>query len=165
MAVVINITGTAEIWMDDGLGGAMDVLGYTRNGAEVTLDASYLDVPGDQNGGDEGPPIDVQYLGEIARVRLELTKYDVTNADLVRQRFGRAAAVVGTPASPGSLVFGGTFRLLIKSATAPYNFARAFPRAPIEVNRGTKFSTFICEFECHKDANGKLWDADISGAP
>ena len=59
----IQVAGLAPIKVDG------ELLGYTRNGADTTKEAYWLDVPGDENGGDDGPPIDVQYLGEIARVR------------------------------------------------------------------------------------------------
>jgi hypothetical protein len=140
-------------------------LGQTRNYAEVTHEAFFLDVPGDANGGDDGPPIEVQYLGEISRVRCELTKWDKTTADVVRRR-SKAQTTAGTPGTAGTLMFGGTnvMRLLLNNANDVRNFNRAIPRMPIEIGRGTKYSTLVCEFECHKDSNGVLYNADAADA-
>jgi hypothetical protein len=148
----IQVAGLAAIKIDG------ELLGYTRNGADTTKEAYWLDVPGDENGGDDGPPIDVQYLGEIARVRLEFTKWDEAVANKVRARVKGGTA--GSPADAGTLMAGDgkTVTLTIDSPQLTRHFYKAFPRMPIEMNRGTKFSTLVCEFECHKDGEtGQLY--------
>jgi hypothetical protein len=127
------------------------LLGYSRNGIDITHEAFFLDVPGDYYGGDDGPPIDIQHLGEISRVRMELTKWDMDTLALIRSRIrGVAAGIINTP---GRLMFAGSecFGLLISTADAGYRIGwdLAIPRMPIEENRGTKFSTLIMEWECH----------------
>ena len=151
MPPVINVAGLATIKLDG------EVLGYTRNGADTTDEAYWLDVPGDENGGDDGPPIDIQYLGEISRVRLELTKWDETIANKLRARLKGAAA--GQIDGVGTLVarLSKSFVLEIDSPALSRTYYRAIPRMPIEMNRGTKFSTLVCEFECHKGEDGKLY--------
>ncbi len=148
MAITVNVDGVTKVNF-----GAAD-LGYTRNGVDVTLEGFFIDIPGDQNGGDDGPPIDVQYLGEIARVRAELTKYDTAVALTVYERYTASAA--GVPViTPGNSLMrqDGQFKeLILSSAARTMTFSMAIPRSPIEVNKGTKFSTLVCEFECHSDA-------------
>ena len=68
MANLVHVAGLALIKISFGGSGYLE-LGYTRNGADITHEGFFLDVPGDENGGDEGPPIEIQFLGEIARVR------------------------------------------------------------------------------------------------
>lgn len=137
-------------------GGSLETLGYTRNGAEPTEEAFFIDVPGDENGGDEGPPIEIQYMGQIARIRVELTKFDVAVLAKVRKRIH--TATLGTPATAGTLMFAGTkdFRLLLHSPNDPRNFPRVICRGAIESNNGTKWQSWSMEFEAHKDANGVL---------
>ncbi len=159
MAVAILVAGLADIQVFTA-GATAERLGYTRNGAETTKEGFFLDVPGDQLGGDDGPPIDVQYFGEIVRVRCELTKFDNAVADELKSRTLNGTA--GAPVAAGSLMFGAAdkaIRLCIKSAGDPINFLRAFPRFPIEQNRGTKFSTLKIEFECHANAAGVVYNA------
>ena len=48
---------------------ALETLGYTQNGVQIEEELYTGDVKGDENGGEEGPPIDVQYFGEVHRVR------------------------------------------------------------------------------------------------
>lgn len=159
MAKTIQIAGAALIRVDYGIG--LRDLGYTVNGAEVSFNGFYANVPGDENGGDQGPPIDVQYFGETADIRLILTKWDADVADEIAARL--ASATAGVPASAGSLMFGSgnTFRLLIASPNDPLNFPRAFPRGPITINKGTQHSRLVLEFEAHKSGAGILYDSSI----
>ena len=146
-------------------GGALMDLGYSEDGVTPDLNAMWADVHGDENGGNEGPPIEVQWLGEIAVVRMTLTKFDVAVATLVSQRTAAAAGgTAGVLDTPGRMMFteNNAMRLLLKTPQRPLNFTRAFPRGPISANKSVKYQKFICEFECHKDANGVLYNATIS---
>ncbi len=157
MAVQTHVTGAALIRVDWGIG--LRDLGYTANGVELTFNGYFLNVPGDQNGGDSGPPIDVQYFGETADVRAELTKWDGTAADAIAARI--ASGTPGTFTAPGVLLFGGgySFRILIQPTASPINFVRCIPRAPIVLNKGTRHSRLVLEFEAHKNDAGVLYNS------
>jgi hypothetical protein len=162
MAAAVQVFGPALIKVGTGSVGALESLGYTRQAADIRSQGFFLDVPGDENGGDQGPPIDIQYLGEIARVRLELTKWDEVVAAKVRSRL--AAGTEGTPGTAGTLMFGGSksIRVLVHSTTGPMNFPRAFLRDPWEIAKGTRYSTLVLEFEAHKDGSGILYNALVT---
>jgi hypothetical protein len=124
--------------------------------AEVRDQAFHHDVPGDEHGGPQGPPIDIQILGRIYHVRTELSKYDRTVANKVRARLkSNGAALAGTmqTADIGTLMIQDVkyMRVLLDNANDPMNFAVAFLREPIEVGLGTKFSSLIVEFEAHRN--------------
>lgn len=141
---------------------SLEELGYTRGGVDVRKEGYFLDVPGDENGGEEGPPIEVQFFGATARIRLELTKYDGTVADKVSARVN--GATDGTPATPGTLMFAGNKhqRVCLHGTNRVLNFPRCLCREPVELNAGTKFSTLIFEFTAYKDASGVLHDNSTS---
>lgn len=164
MAISVHAPGAClvKIGVPSASSGALQDLGYTRNMADVTREAFWVDIPGDQNGGDDGPPIDIIHLGEIARIRLELTKWDSAVSAYLEARLD--AETAGLPPTAGSLMFGGShaFRLLLHTPSEPMNFPRAFARNPIEIAKGTKYSSLICEFEAHKDASGVLYNAVTS---
>jgi hypothetical protein len=168
MAVTVNVPGLASIVVCPAAGTPLYALGYTQNGAMITFEGYELRVPGDENGGDDGPPVEIQYLGQTARVRLELTKFDTTIADLVIPRF--SGGTLGQPvasASPvGSLLFAGSgfFRLIINSPTRPYNFpCVSLLRAPQEINVGTKYQRHILEAECYKHpTTGVLFNRTVT---
>jgi hypothetical protein len=157
MAVAVNVDGSTLVKF--GLTGDLKDLGYTRNGVDVTLEGYFVDIPGDQNGGDDGPPVDVQYLGEIARVRAELTKYDTAIALTIYERFPASAAGVPVNAAASSLLMANNQHreLQLNSTARTMTFGAAFPRSPVEINKGTKFSTLVCEFECHAHDLGVVY--------
>jgi len=159
MALQVEVHGPAEIKTGTGSQDALETFGYTRQGAEVRDQGFWIDVPGDQHGGDAGPPIDIQYLGEICRIRCEMTKWDEDVAAKIRSRL--KGGTEGTPGTPGTLMFQDekTIRVLINTTQRKLNFPRCFIRGEWEINKGTKFSTLIVEFEAHKDANGVLYNA------
>jgi hypothetical protein len=165
MAAQVQVFGPCNVYIDD------VHLGLTRNGVEFTDEGFFLDVPGDENGGDEGPPIDVQYLGIIARLRMEFTKWNGTVGDTVAARVkGATVGTVDSQNNPsGTLMFTDGNYFVVKliptntSATTPQNasiqYNVCFPRQAIEINKGTKYSTFVIEFECHKDSSGVVYQA------
>lgn len=161
MATAIIVDGVAIVKTCT-TGGTLAELGRTRNGVTITENLFTGDVHGDDNGGDEGPPIDVQYFGEIHVVRCELTKYDETEANKVRA--GLAGGTAGTPGTSGSLYFQGAayWRLLIHSTTRPRNYLGAIFKEPKEVNKGTKFSTLVVTSTCYKDSTGVMYNATTS---
>ena len=138
--------------------GSIETLGYTRNGAEVGEEAHYEDVHGDENGGDAGPPIDIQYLGAIARIRLDCTKFDIAVINKIRARLD--SATLGTPGTAGTFMFGGAkdFRLILDCTTDPRNFPRVICREEISSNLGTKYQAWSLTLEAHKNGSGVLWD-------
>ncbi len=163
MSVTTVVRGLVSVSVDLDSGEGLESLGYTRNGAEITAESFMTDVPGDQNGGDDGPPVEIQYLGEIVRVRLELTKFDTDVAAKVEARL--KDGTFGSVPLPGQLIMAGQqyARLLLATPTGPRNYLRAIPRMPIEHNAGTKFTILVVEFECHAPAGGGvMFDANIS---
>lgn len=157
MAVQVNVAGavTVKVQFPEG---DLEVVGKTRNGPDVSEQPFFLPVPGDDNGGDAGPPIDIQYLGEIAHIRLELTKYDPDIVELIRAFV--AGAVLGTPASAGTLMFqqNKTARLLLDSSGAIQNFPRVVFQEPITRNVGTRFTICVITATAYKTDAGVLFN-------
>ena len=163
MATAVQVAGVTTVSVGTGAADALETLGKSRNGVIVRKDAFWLNVPGDDNGGDDGPPIEIQMLGEIAIVRLELTKFDSAILTKVAARL-KGGTEGSAPATVGSLVFSNNYfyRLLLNNANDPINFLRAVPRGAYEKNRGTKYQTAVLEFECHRNDSGVLHNAVIT---
>lgn len=161
MAETINVAGATTVKVDTGSAHALDTLstGGLRNGSEVTLNGYYLDVPTDANGGDNGPPTDIQFFGESADIRLELTKWDTVIEDKIQCLLWGGTA--GTPGAVGSLMFQGTlsFRLLLQTTSRPFNFPRVVWRQPRTIGKGTKYSTLVLTGTAYKDGSGILYNA------
>lgn len=162
MSLAVQVAGAALIQVDTGAAYALEDLGYTANGVDIEQQARWLDVPGDEFGGEAGVPLDAQYMGEMHIIRIDLTKYDPGVVEKLAPRlYGGTAGsigVVGTLALAGSK----TFRVLIKSANAPRNYLRCIPREPIALNKGSRFSRLQMTFEAHRDGSGVLYNSTIS---
>lgn len=159
MAVTVYVPGPATIKIAVP-SGSLQTLGYARNETEIILTPFYHDIHSDENGGDQGPPVEKQFLGAVAQIRMRLSKIDTAVADIV-EKFMSGASAVGAPGAAGSLMFAGdnSLRLLIDSATGPRNFLRACPTSPIESNHGTKAMEKFVEFTAYKNDSGVLWNA------
>lgn len=140
MAATIQVDGLATVKIASPLGGSLETLGYTENGVEITEQLYTGPVHGDENGGDQGPEIDIQYFGEMHIIRMTFTKYDETVIDKVRA--GLAGGTAGTPGTAGSLYIQGgvSWRLLIHSVNRPRNYVNVIFDQPKEINKGTKHS-------------------------
>ena len=177
----VNVYGLASILVSLDGGTTFNLLGTTRDGVNISSDGFFNDVHNDENGGDAGPPVEVQYLGETHRVRVELTKYDPLVAAKLEDHYGNTGTV-GQPAAAGTLLFansysgdqifnaiGGGVQVQIQTANAanaagdiPANMVRTYTtcliRDAIEVNRGTKFSTFVLTFTAYKvSGSAAIW--------
>lgn len=163
MAVQIVVAGALPVSVGTGSAAALESLGYSTNGIEITEEVYSIPVPGDEHGGDEGAPIDFQKLGEKHTIRMELSKYDpAVAAKLQPKLLGGTAGQVG---AYGLLLFAGSysFRVLLNNGT----FTRNYPRCiligqPIELNAGTKFTRLRVEFEAHDNGSGVIWNSATS---
>ena len=136
-------------------------IGFTRDGVRIRVEPRWGDVFSDDWGGEGGAPADTQILGSIAIVTLELTKYDIGNVQGLTSFNKTPNAGLIDP--PGTLTrqeskFG---TLVLTGSKEVWTFTVAFPREAYEVNKGTKFSRLIMEFECHA-VSGVLWNVTTS---
>jgi hypothetical protein len=156
MALAIQVPGAALIKTGTGAASALESLGYSINGVEISQELLSEDVPGDQNGGEGGPPLDIQAYGTIARIRMELSSWDFTVAGKIRSQLNTIAN--GTSPVPGSLIFGNSYhyRLLILPTVSAdaMNFLQAVPRDPVAINLGTKFARLVIEWIAYPPVGG-----------
>lgn len=162
------VEGACEVKVDTGSARALQSFGWTANGAQVTRRRLTVDIPGDQNGGDDGVPIDIQEMGGFYTVRLEMTKWETSIEAKIRTLVNQqgsgafASLVLGTVPTPGSLIVSNSayFRLLLlpTDSARAMNFLAAIPRDdPYEINKGTKFSRLVLSFTCYP-ISGVIWN-------
>lgn len=156
MAKQIQVGGAALVQVAASAGVLAD-LGYTINGVEITENIYKGEVPGDENGGEEGPPIDIQYFGEVHTLRMQFSKFDASVLTTIKA--GIAGATEGTPGLSGTLYFQGVkdWKLKIVSTNFTRTYGRVIFSEPKEFNTGTKFTRMMIVATCYKDANGVVW--------
>lgn len=162
MAITVQNAGLTLVKIATTAAQTLVDLGYTRNGVDVTTQPYFIDVPGDANGGDQGPPIDIQYLGEIAHIRLELTSWDSAVLDTIKARIPGGTA--GTPGTVGTFAFQGNvhYRVVLSNPNLPRNFPRVMFREPIQKNFGTRFAMVVLEGIAYKNGSGVLYNTTIT---
>lgn len=123
-------------------------LGFSEDGADIRYEARWGDIFSDDFGGRGGAPADTQLLGMVGSVSLQFTKYDATAVQ-------KLSSFTDDGAADGDLPTLGTFirqeekaNILILTGTKKtYTFNTAFPREPQTLNAGTKFTTYLVQFE------------------
>ena len=163
MPLTIQVDGAALVRVATPANGTLEDLGYTADGCEITEQIYTHDVPTDLFGGEQGPPTDVQYMGEVHVIRLNLTKYDELVVNKIRA--GLATGTAGTIGVPGSLYVQGGFswRLLIGTPFRPRNYVNViFGKEPKELNKGTKFSRTMVVATAYANSAGTLYNSTIS---
>lgn len=124
-------------------------LGYSRDGVQIRIEPKWADIFSDDFGGQGGAPADVQLLGAIAIVTAELVKYD--KAEVHKLSAFEKAGTAGVLPQLGTLMRQESEMavLLLDGKNENWTFDQAFMRQAQEVNKGTKFSTFVVGWECH----------------
>ncbi|CAK9057774.1 Uncharacterized protein SCF082_LOCUS30935, partial [Durusdinium trenchii] len=121
------VGGVQTIKVDTGTSNALETLGKTANGIQIREQVFRENVPGDANGGDAGPPIDIQYHGEIHIVTLEFTYWDDSiMAKVIPKLYGGTAGAVGTAGTLWA-ADSKTYRLLMDGSGFTRNYLRAIP--------------------------------------
>lgn len=160
MATAVIVAGPVLVRTGTGSASALEDLGYSANGVEIDEQPLELPVPGDENGGDEGNPIDIQTFHERHIIRMELTKFDSAVAAKVGCKFkGDTAGTMGTIGrlfAAGS----GVYRLLLSSTNVTRNYIAARPRR-IQAVYGSKFTRLMIEWEA-LPSSGTLYNSTSS---
>lgn len=155
MSNVVVVPGATPISFGTGAANALQLLGYTVNGAEITTEELMDDVPGDQGGGEGAIPIDFQKFGQIARGSLEFSSWDPAVLAKIESGINAngtlSTIVAGTSVVPGSLILANAayFRMLINPpnvASLIRNYPITIIREPKTFTAGSKWSRLILPF-------------------
>lgn len=143
MATTYHVPGPVQISTGTGSAGALQLLGLTEDGVDLSIDTAMEPLMSDVAG--VSKPADLQDMGDDATIRVPLVTYDSTVLEVLRKRGGSASGVSG---ARGALMGTGgiAFRLLLNSADEPWNFFTAILRNAQEVKLGTKYSVWRLTF-------------------
>lgn len=190
-AVNIQVAGGSNLYIADGAPAdpaeaTLYWFGEQMDDTAIVTREFFNDVPGDSNGGPQGPPIERQALGRIVQISINLSTWNQTVRYWVERQnmYSVNGAVndweVGTP-----LLQYHRFRLLIVPARNnkmtladpidkgsdwfTFNFPTVLMSSPIECGQGSKFSSLSFTLEAHRgpqisgDTRGVIWNRDITG--
>lgn len=157
----VNVAGPVAIFTGTGTSRALEHLGWSIDGFEIEQQTFVEGVPGDENGGTSGPPIDYQKFGNQHRIILNLNKFDVNvmaKVELAANPAANVEAVVGMLLN----CTGQHYRLLLQSA----NFIRNYPYChviePVRGNYGSRFTAKQVVLVAQQ-IGGLLYNQDVTG--
>src|SRR5262245_42804925 len=171
MADYIQVPGKVDIKVASPPNAPLNKLGEAVDNIQVQERDFWYDVPGDRHGGREGPPIEQQWLGTVVIITMDLSRWDPTVADLVRNKAVRATAGTVALSEVGTLVLRDkSFRLVldpIKDVAFRRNFVCAIASEPITYGEGTKWSQLSIQWTCHRAPDGHpyagvVFNADVA---
>ena len=157
MADQINVTGLVTVQCEWAANQGIQTLGESMDMVQIDHQAFSHNVPGDRHGGPQGPPIEKQYLGEIVRIQLELSRWDPAVWDILRKR--QANATLGKVAltEVGKLMLeSNRFRLILNSTTRPLNFPCCVVLDTFQYAMGSKFTAVSALIEAHRVPSGGM---------
>lgn len=139
--------GAALIYTGTGGGGALELLGFTENGADVEITKHYADILTDIFG--PLTPQEIQDFGEVAQVTVPLIAVDRTVLNKAMNRGDRT--LNGMLNTPGRLIGaqGQSMRLGIAAPVdVPYSFNNAIVRPSARFRMATRANPFTISFFC-----------------
>ena len=124
-------------------------LGTSVETTEFRNQPFYNEIYSDLHGGQQGPPIELQYLGHLVHFTIELTTWNETALELLRQR----AFIVAPNADRGTvhqanigqnMFLNHSVRVLANTAQTEdvRNFYCCIAREPMSVGYGTKWASW-----------------------
>jgi hypothetical protein len=155
----------------------LQTLGYTIDGARLSLHQYERPIHGDQNGGNDGPPVDIIIHGWTVDIALAMVDFDFEVLEDLMHHLTLSAATTPalpnaaslTPPAPGTLLFGrvgGTaqhsVRLVLVTATQPLNFLQCMLTNPHDWNKGTNERVEVLRFRSFENSNGILSNATVT---
>lgn len=150
-----------------GAWGTLLKLGESENGIMVNKSPHLGRVSGDRYGGNEGPPIEMQFFGLTAEFDLTLSRWAPTETAKL-EKFGGLLTTAGTvplSAVGGLLLRDRGIRVLLyclRDPTLSINFPCCTWDKPIRSSRQTKYSTWGASVTAHRAPEG-YWEDTVEG--
>ena len=144
-------------------------LGIAHDQIQISEQKFFHEAHSDANGGQSGPPTELQYLGEIHTVRMRLAAFTASSVNLLRKLTNTTLGTIDQAQIGAFQLTNYSVRLLLDTPTESdaLNYLCAMPQTPMEIGVGTKYSEWDVQFTCHRPPCGHakagiLRDANIN---
>lgn len=168
MAAQIFVPGLIKVSVAPASGSPLQTLGYCSDGVHIREELRLRPVYGDEGGGAEGVPVDIQYLGQYHILRFELYRFEGAVLESVLKAFSTNQYKLRNKAfDPGWMMRQGgdhyqlELRTEYRVITADPVFKRLYPAAVLtgapEYGVGVHEMRTVFEFTCYPDASGTIF--------
>jgi len=158
-AICAVVAGPLQVWLDTGTANALQFLGWNSNGASIEEIPYNAPIHSDENGGEQGPPVDYQYFGMQHRLTFELTKFQPAVLALLAARYNpnTSSSSVGVGMLLGCS--NANFRCLLWGPNFVRNYLAAIPLEPIDWSPvGAQATRIRVSLTCNA-VNGVLYNS------
>jgi hypothetical protein len=141
---LLDIKMSAPPYVGDSLQPLID-LGSAVDSTGISERTFWNDIHGDRNGGRAGQPVEVQYIGHMVMIRLELLAWNDAAIEILRERAVNANLGTIDQSEMGQMMLKeNSIRLLIDTLDPldRRNFWCCLARDPIENAMGTKWASY-----------------------
>lgn len=157
------VAGPAALWVNTGSLYAMEFLGWSLNGLTIEELTFMAPIHTDEQGGEQGPPVDYQILGYQHRITAELAKFQDSVLQKLASRFNLNTSAslrgVGMLARCNSAAF----RVLIKAPNFTRNYTSVVMPEPIELSPVGSLATRVrLGFVKDGTVGDTMWDSTIT---
>lgn len=161
MAIFMGHFASGPTLIKWGTAGSEVTYGYSRNGVPYQIEPKWIDVPSDARGGESGVPADVQIVGGLAVINIELTHYNVDDSPTPDRPHPEDFSSFVKGGTAGAFPEYGTFirqenkygQLVLQARNETMKFPVAFLRFSFGSNHATRYKSFFCGWECQVDAD------------
>lgn len=131
-------------------------LGIAHDQIQISEQKFWHEAHSDANGGQAGPPTEMQYLGEIHTVRMRLAAFTASSVNLLRKLTNTTLGTIDQAQIGAFQLTSSSCRLLLDTLSAgdAMNYWCALPQPPMEIGVGTKYSEWDISFVCHRPPCG-----------
>lgn len=142
-------------------------LGHATDQIDIQSRPYLIDVPGDRNGGPQGPPIEIQQIGQVYIISFVCSTVVLTTVNKLQSWWFATPGRV-SQGEVGQFVMSTKYvRLLLQAPSSSTNFVCCVPREPIRFGIGTKYSEYAFQFEAHRAPCGHpnadvIWNTDTT---
>lgn len=149
-------TGLIHVKIAYPFNGTLVSLGTAHDQIQVTERKFWHEAKSDAGGGQNGPPQELQYLGEIHVVRMRLAGWTGSSVALLRKLTNTTLGTIDQAQVGAFMLTSSSVRLLLDTPSAgdAMNYWCAMPEQPMEIGVGTKYSEWDIQFTCHRPPCG-----------
>ena len=162
MAISRNVACKVLVKADTGSSNALESLGYSIGGVNIEERPFNEPIHSDENGGPQGPPVDIIHHGEMHVITFDMVSYDAAVA--AKLKAFRGTTDGSAAATPCGLLFAdsGTHRILLLGSSFTRNYLRCVVSASNLGQVGSHASVFRVTIEAYMNASNVLWNTTTS---
>ena len=151
MAIAVQVFGKTSVkHAYPGGTAALVVLGEATDMITPQQRVFFHNVPGDAHGGPQGPPIEVQYLGQMIVAQIQMSQWDSTEANKLTKRHLATEGTILDAEIGVLMLLTRSHRFTFVNTSHTLNVPCCIIREPQEHGRGTKWSEMNITFEGHR---------------